>query len=399
MLRRLLQKWLVRLVAGSWTVDTTKIRPAFVDQLTGLSTRYVLIDRLRVAREDGTPGSVAVIDIDHFKLFNDRFGHQIGDGLIEVVAKRLDAVVPNGACLSRLGGDEFALFVPNVDVMAAKVLLEHFLERLRQPVAIPDGSSHVVTASVGIAAFAGQSIDDTLRASDVALYAAKARGRDRVVVFDDDTREVLTARRELAAAVIDLQERNRALRDEARTDALTGLRNRMALNEVLDVVVGSSDSAWSRAGVAFIDIDHFGAYNHLHGDSAGDEALRRVAAAIRAVSRESDIVFRKGGEEIVVLLVDVVRETAAMAAERLRAAVFELAIPHRGSTTAPIMSVTVGVATGEPGCCIRDLMESASDQAMSAKVRGARNQVLPVHLEVGWRNKAFEAGTVNVRSP
>lgn len=393
-----MQKWLVRLVSGSWDIDTGKIRPAFVDQLTGLPTRYVLIDRLRTARDDGTPGCVAVIDIDHFKLFNDRFGHQVGDGLIEVVARRLDASIPAGTCLSRLGGDEFAVFVPKLDVTAAKAMLERLLEHLRQPLGLPDGSDHQLTASAGIAVFAGQSVDDTLRACDVALYAAKARGRDRVVVFDDDTRELLTARRELAATVIDLQERNRALRDEARTDALTGLRNRMALNEVLDIVVGSSDSPWARAGVAFIDIDHFGAYNHLHGDSAGDDALRRVAAAIRGVSRESDIVFRKGGEEIVVLLVDVLPETASTAGERLRAAVLELAIPHSGSTTAQVMSVTVGVATGEPGCTLRDLMESASDQTMSAKVRGTRNQVFAVHLKVGRRDETLQALAPDVRS-
>jgi len=74
-------------------------------------------------------------------------------------------------------------------------------------------------------------------------------------VFEEDTRQIVTARRELAAAVIELQEHNRALRDEARTDALTGLRNRPALNEVLELTVGADDSPWRRAGVAFVDVE------------------------------------------------------------------------------------------------------------------------------------------------
>jgi diguanylate cyclase (GGDEF)-like protein len=345
---------------------------------------------LRKAAESQTGGTIAIVDLDHFKLFNDRFGHTVGDSLLQLVAQRLVAALPKKAFVSRFGGDEFAVFTPYTELQAARRLLERLLEQLSEPFHLPDGSSHAMTASIGMASFNGPSIDETLRATDVALYAAKARGRNQAVAFDDDTRQVLAARRELAAAVQELQERNRALRDEARTDALTGLRNRLALDEVLDLVVGGADSAWSRAAVAFIDIDHFGDYNHLHGDSAGDKALTQVASAIRHASRESDLVYRKGGEEIVVLLGDVDRASASSAGERLRTAVHALGIPHRGSATAAVMTVTVGVATGKPGCTIRDLMDGASAQAMAAKVDGSRNSVKVVHLDPATSSKAVK---------
>ena len=211
------------------------------------------------------------------------------------------------------------------------------------------------------------------------MYAAKARGRDRVVVFDEETRSIATKRRELASAVIELQERNRALYDEARTDALTGLRNRKALDEVLEIVVGSG-SPWTDAAVAFIDIDHFGAVNKLYGDPGGDRALRAVADEIRRLTREEDLVFRKGGEELVVILPGVTGEQARAAAERIRSGVEALAIPHAGSSVAPVVTVTVGLATGGRGQQVAQLVNVASEQAMRAKVQSQRNRVHWIRL-------------------
>ena len=356
-------------------IDPEQVRHAFVDAVTGLPTRHVMQMRLREARDAGVVGVVAMMDIDHFKQINDRCGHEVGDQVLHAIARRLQGEFASPAWVARCGGDEFFGLLPGADLAEARRRLARCAQLLRAPIACGAHSLDNVTMSAGLASFPGPTNDELFKAADVAMYAAKARGRDGIVVFDDDTRKIVTARRELASVIVELQERNRALRDDARTDALTGLRNRLALDEVLDAVVGGSDPRYAVAAVAFVDVDHFGDYNHLHGDAAGDEALRRVAAAVRGCSRDADLVFRKGGEELVVVLAGAANEESRVAAERLRACVQALAIEHAGSKTASVLTVTVGVASGGAGGTLRALMIAASDEAMRAKVDHARNRV------------------------
>lgn len=363
------------------SIDATAVRPAFVDPLTRLPTRHVMIDRLREAHGAGVSGALAMCDLDLMKHINDRHGHAAADDVLRTVSVRLARILAAEAWVARFGGDEFVAFLPGASIAEAHRVLSQCMDEVRRPISLSDGSAIVVTMSVGLATFPASSIDEVMKAVDVAMYAAKARGRDRLVVFDDDTRKIVTARRELASAVIDLQERNRALRDEARTDALTGLRNRLALDELLDSAVGDPDSRFAAAAVAFVDIDHFGEYNHLHGDDGGDEALRRVAAAVRDCSREPDLVFRKGGEELVVVIPGAENGDALVAAERIRRSVQALGIPHAGSGVSPFLTVTVGVAKGGAGLTLRQLLIAASELAMHAKVANGRNRVHDIDMD------------------
>jgi len=367
-----------RLFGPRTSFDSEAVQRAFVDRLTGLPTRHALLERFRAARAAGVKGVVLMADVDHFKGVNDRFGHGQGDVFLRLVADRMRSALPSDAVIGRLGGDEFVALLPGMAMPVAQGVVRSMLDRIREPMEL-DGDRLTATMSAGLTEFPGQSIDELFRACDIAMYAAKARGRDRVVVFDEETRSIATKRRELASAVIELQERNRALYDEARTDALTGLRNRKALDEVLEIVVGSG-SPWTDAAVAFIDIDHFGAVNKLYGDPGGDRALRAVADEIRRLTREEDLVFRKGGEELVVILPGVTGEQARAAAERIRAGVEALAIPHAGSSVAPVVTVTVGLATGGRGQQVAQLVNVASEQAMRAKVQSQRNRVHWIRL-------------------
>ncbi len=338
-------------------------------------------ERLREARRAGVAGVVVMADVDLFKSFNDRNGHDLGDALLRAIAQRLQAFLPGSAELGRCGGDEFLVFLPRTDVAQAEPLIRKCLDHMRESIVLAGAANEIVTLSAGVASFAGQTTDEVLRACDIAMYAAKARGRDRVVVFDDDTRQIVTARRELASTVIELQRRNRVLREEARTDALTGVRNRLALDEILDLAVGGDDLPWAEASVAFIDVDHFSEFNHLHGDASGDEALRSVAAALRGSTREADMIFRKGGEEFAIVLPGTGEGAAGAAAERMRASIEDLAIQHLGSAAAPVLTVTVGVASGGAGHTVRQLLNAAAEQTMAAKVKDRRNRVHPARLD------------------
>jgi diguanylate cyclase (GGDEF)-like protein len=378
----LVERWKRWLGKGAAEATASLPPHSFEDDLTGLVNRRVMHDTLVAALQDDVAGAVVGFDLDNFKYFNDRHGHRVGDDLLRLVAARLRESLAGAGCLARVGGDQFMAFLPERDLPAAMREAQACVERMREPVVL-SASAEIVTLSAGVATLDAQSaraVDAVWRACDAALHAAKARGRDRVVAFDDDTRRIVASRRDLMSTVAELQERNRALREEARTDALTGLRNRLALDELLHAVAGEGDRRVQRAAVAFIDVDHFGHFNHVHGDAAGDDALRTVAHAIRACAREADLVFRKGGEEFVVVLPDAGGHAAQAAAERIRGAVESLALVHTGSPVAGVVTVTIGVASGPPGATLRQLLEAAAERAMAAKVGEQRNRVHAVRL-------------------
>ena len=378
----LVDRW-KRWLANDTPAPATSVPPhAFEDDLTRLVNRRVMHDTLVAALQDDVAGAVLLFDLDNFKYFNDRHGHRVGDDLLRLVAARLRDALPGAGCLARVGGDQFMAFLPERTLAQALREAQSSLERMREPVVL-SASAEIVTLSAGVATLDAQSaraVDAIWRAVDAALHAAKARGRDRVVAFDDDTRRIVASRRDLLSTVAELQERNRALREEARTDALTGLRNRLALDELLHAVAGEGDRRVQRAAVAFIDVDHFGNFNHVHGDAAGDDALRAVAHAIRGCAREADLVFRKGGEEFVVVLPDADGHAALAAAERIRGAVETLALAHSGSPVAGVVTVTIGVASGPSRATLRQLLEAAAERTMAAKVGEQRNRVHAVRL-------------------
>lgn len=356
--------------------------PPGLDALTGLRSRAGICACLDAARAGGHHGAVALLDLDHFKQVNDQLGHSVGDQVLHALAGRLHEGLP-GAQHSRLGGDEFLILLPGTTALEARAILTLLLESLRAPMTIAGEIVVEIGMSVGLGTFNGQSTDELLRVLDAALYAAKLRGRGQVVMADEEIRQVVARRRELAAAVVALKKRNRLLHDEARLDALTGLWNRLALNEVLDLPTGAGAHPWRVAAAAFIDVDCFGAYNHRHGDASGDQALAAIASAIKNSVREDDRVYRKGGEEIVVLLPGMDHPSAIQAAERIRLAVERLAIPHSDSSVKPWITVTVGLASASSRSTVRQLVSSAADQAMGAKASGRRNEVHPVILDAG----------------
>ena len=373
------ERWKRKLGLGATPPDAPDPRRSYRDDLTDLSSRPVMHDALVAALQSGAKGAVVTLDLDNFKYFNDRHGHRVGDELLRVVAARLRETLAMASCLARAGGDQFIAFLPELTLADALLKAQDCVAAMREPVALASGSE-IVTLSAGVATLGGQTVDEVWRACDAALHAAKARGRDRVVAFDDDTRRIAASRRDLTSTVMELQERNRALREEARTDALTGLRNRLALDELLHAAADDGDRRVQRTAIAFIDVDHFGNYNHVHGDAAGDDALRAVAHAIKGASREADFVFRKGGEEFVVVLTEADSDAATAAAERIRGAVEDLALWHAASSVADVVTVTIGVASGPPGTTLRQLLGAAAERAMAGKVGDQRNRVHAMRL-------------------
>jgi diguanylate cyclase (GGDEF)-like protein len=164
---------------------------ALHDPLTGLPNRALVRDRAeqmlaRAARQPGILAGALYIDIDGFKHVNDNLGHAAGDRLLTVFGERLQGAVREQDTVGRLGGDEFVVLVEtSADELAPDVLADRLTEALREPLELGDaGKLFSVTASIGVAIGSYSTPDELLRDADLALYAAKAAGKDRFALFD-----------------------------------------------------------------------------------------------------------------------------------------------------------------------------------------------------------------------
>ncbi len=181
----------------------------------------------------------------------------------------------------------------------------------------------------------------------------------------------------LRQMVLALEEANQKLERLSFLDGLTNLANRRRFDEFLQI-------EWRRAvrdaapfSVILTDIDFFKAYNDTYGHEAGDEILKRIAGTLAAtVNRPADLVARYGGEEFVVVLPGTDAAGAGTLAERLRAAVEALAIPHTASRAAAHVTISAGVATAVPerGAAAAALV-AAADQALYQAKHDGRNRV------------------------
>ena len=174
---------LVRILAGEAGVALGRNelehrleQQARYDDLTALPNRRLWDERLALelarAARNSTPLCLVILDLDHFKDYNDSRGHQAGDELLRAVAEAWQQQVRETDLLARLGGEEFGLVLADTTDTAARVITQRLLDT------VPSKS----TASAGIARWRGEDADVLYRRADTALYAAKAAGRDQLVV-------------------------------------------------------------------------------------------------------------------------------------------------------------------------------------------------------------------------
>jgi diguanylate cyclase (GGDEF)-like protein len=186
---------------------------AFYDHLTNLPNRLLLMDRLnhalRSAERTHYYGVMLFLDLDNFKGINDTKGHDVGDQLLEQVAKRLIAHVRANDTVARLGGDEFVVLLEDLSnnpieaAELAKRVGKNLINQLAQPYYF-DGQEHKSSASVGAALFGDKSggAADLLKQADIAMYRVKALGRNDLCFFDPKMQADITAH---AALESDLQ--------------------------------------------------------------------------------------------------------------------------------------------------------------------------------------------------
>lgn len=156
---------------------------SLTDALTGLNNRRAWARTFNLefdrVKRYGMPLSVLIIDVDHFKSFNDKYGHQVGDDLLRDLSRVLEHQVRATDFVARFGGEEFVVLLPNTSGDGALILAE----RVREAVQLMSDGNRSVTISVGLASFQPVMLDSDalLSAADQALYRAKNSGRNRVV--------------------------------------------------------------------------------------------------------------------------------------------------------------------------------------------------------------------------
>ena len=185
------------------------------DVLTGLANRNLLWDRLEqalhVAQRNKTMVATVMVDLDNFKTINDTMGHDAGDEVLRVTARRLKASVRDSDTVARLGGDEFVLVLSNQPTLRYTLRM---IERLRQDIVkaiVVDNREVSVESSMGVSIFPhdGSTVCELMQSADVAMYHAKSAGRNDVHFFSPDMKTSTDAKNKLEVSM-----RNAIERDE-----------------------------------------------------------------------------------------------------------------------------------------------------------------------------------------
>jgi diguanylate cyclase (GGDEF)-like protein len=205
---------IIQSVRANVRTQTTLLRSAQTDALTGLPNRSMMLEHINVALQESwhtnKQPTVLFIDVDRFKNINDSLGHSAGDDVLTSVASRLINAVPERAVVGRISGDEFVVLDPDTQSATQSVMLaEKVLDAFREPLGLSQGDMFI-SASVGVA-FAPTSVslsaDDLLRHADTAMYRAKDAGRNCIALFDDSMLEQVTQRLSIETALYRALER------------------------------------------------------------------------------------------------------------------------------------------------------------------------------------------------
>jgi two-component system cell cycle response regulator len=368
------------------------------DSVTGLLNRRAFETQLCRVAETPATGEVVgllMIDLDRFKVFNDRFGHVAGDNVLRAVGELLPRVLSPSDQVARLGGDEFGCLMSRYDSESIRCDSDRLLKEIAAlDVAgiLGRKSCPTLGASAGLT-FARPQLDveQLMTEANLAANEAKNGGRNRLVVYggseeaagsstgDLRLRHFESSARlatERLVEMITLKSRRliEAAKQDAIVDALTGLHNRRYIDAQLAVEIDLSRSLGRPLSLAMIDLDDFHAVNMTYGWPTGDRVLQAFSRCGQANVRTTDWVARYGGEEFVIVMPDTDLDRAREVAERVRAAFGAItleSVDGRRFTAA----LSAGVAQlQEGGASVTALVQQASDALLRAK-RAGRNRV------------------------
>ena len=179
----------IRDISDRKSLELSLTREARLDPLTGLANRRAFLEQLEqrcAATPSASPnvraGSLAILDLDHFKRINDRFGHPAGDAVLQAVATEAMRFCRSHDLVARIGGEEFCVIFGGATMADAETAADRLRQAIRAlRIPIGDGQTITVTASIGLAEIVpGGAAPEILKRADTALYEAKRHGRDQL---------------------------------------------------------------------------------------------------------------------------------------------------------------------------------------------------------------------------
>lgn len=164
---------------------------ANTDELTSINNRRHFFKKtteyIKLAKRNNTPTTYLSLDIDHFKNINDTYGHQVGDEILKLFTQSVKHSLREIDLFGRVGGEEFAVCLQNTSIDGAKVIAEKIRQTVAKNYYEIDGKKIHVTVSIGMAQYNFQStLNELIRDADTAMYQAKEKGRDQVVIFEQE---------------------------------------------------------------------------------------------------------------------------------------------------------------------------------------------------------------------
>jgi len=377
-----------RLQAQARQIESHAVE-ARTDALTQVANRRALDDELARCVADfarrGTPTTVMLLDVDHFKRFNDSHGHQAGDEALQTVARVARQAVGEVALVARYGGEEFAVVFAGLDASSAIP----YCERARQAIGVATvkvaGKELRITASAGVSEIrAGDDEKQTVGRADEALYASKKAGRNCGHHHDGRTCRLIRLSEQPIPASVASPPAADKIGDEwmFETEVPTETLFRESIPNVDNKPAFFDDlirrlAQWRRGStpltLLLVQVDAYQRIVGDHGPAAGEIVLRVASQLINASMRDMDHVARLSDDTFALLLPGALLHDGVTIAQRLRHAVERCRLPRKAKTN--WFTVSVGVVEANDGDDLRRILQRARG-ALTAAVNQGRNCVV-----------------------
>ena len=324
-------------------VEAKLYQQAHFDSLTGLPNRLnssvLLRKELVDARKLDAKVALIYLDLDNFKSVNDRYGHAIGDQLLQSVARRLGQVMYKVGTACHMSGDEFLAFLPYVDKQEIISLMDSAIESITSPISL-EGKELLVTVSMGVSCFPADCVDDStmLRNADIALYYSKDAGRNCYSFFNEE-----------------LEKRNQR-KLELEIEVRSALKNNelymvyQTKNKISDYTVCSFEALmrWQSPSLGFVGPDEFITVAESIGviQNMGEFALYQACKDLKKFQLESDqpltmavnLSMRQLNDDKIVKIVKDVLEKEQILPERLELEITETLLAQKFDVVLPILN-------------------------------------------------------------
>jgi len=365
----------------------THATDARTDQLTGLNNRRAfdaeLDRRFAEWRRLQSPYSLFMMDVDHFKKFNDEHGHQAGDEVLRGVARILREAMREMDVVCRYGGEEFAVILPATEATVAKQAALRACAAIHAAKFYFEGKELRVTASIGMAEIlVGEDNAALVKRADAALYDSKKAGRNCAHYHDGTATHLLKATEPPTAAVPPtkhaakaiaskrnaMARENEPLDELSPTKVLDNLPNQKAFLEELQRRVFEGQRFKVNLSLMLIHVDNFKTFSTQYGNQVGDLVLDAVAQYLQVLIRDMDLLARYSSGQFCIMLPGSSVADTSRVAERIRNAVSSCVIPIRESKLQ--LTICLGLAQMLPEEDTNGLLERATQALHAARAIG-----------------------------